>query len=444
MPTIVKMPKWGLTMTAGTVTGWLREEGEAVSEGEPLLTVETEKAVNDVEAPADGVLVKIVAPTGAEVPVSAPVAIIAAPHESLTEAEMAALVEAAQPVGAGVAGATGAAQRGQREARAASRDAAGRVNASPAARKRAQELGIDLSTVQATGPGGRITSDDVERAAAERAADPSPREEWVPLADGRHLFVLRAGPATAPKIIFLHGLGGSLSTWQLILGELADRYRLAAIDLPGHGQSDKRSPDAADYSVPALAAAIAECATALQHAPALFVGHSLGGAVALQLALTHPELVTGVVLVNSAGLGKEISSELLSLMAAEPGRETARRLLQLYFADERLVADRGIEELAANQLAEGAWAAQCAVAAAAFDNGAQNLSLRDHLASLRKPALIVWGTQDRVIPAAHAMAAAEALPDAILKLLPGIGHVPQVEAPSVLATAIDRFARSIA
>ena len=60
MPTIVKMPKWGLTMTTGTITGWIREEGDEVSAGDPLLTVETEKAVNDVEAPADGVLFKIV------------------------------------------------------------------------------------------------------------------------------------------------------------------------------------------------------------------------------------------------------------------------------------------------------------------------------------------------------------------------------------------------
>ncbi|MER3437611.1 MAG: 2-oxo acid dehydrogenase subunit E2, partial [Chloroflexota bacterium] len=200
MPTIVKMPKWGLTMTAGTVTGWLRDEGEAVAEGDPLLTVETEKAVNDVEAPADGVLVKIVAQTGAEVPVSAPIAIIAAPGESLSEAEIAALIEAAQPAGAGASASASEGQRGLREARAASRDASGRVNASPAARKRAQELGVDLNTIQATGPGGRITSEDVERAAAELLADPSPRDELVSLADGRKLFTMRAGPGTAPKL----------------------------------------------------------------------------------------------------------------------------------------------------------------------------------------------------------------------------------------------------
>jgi pyruvate dehydrogenase E2 component (dihydrolipoamide acetyltransferase) len=443
MPTIVKMPKWGLTMTAGTVTGWLRDEGEEVAEGDPLLTVETEKAVNDVEAPADGVLVKIVAQTGAEVPVSAPIAIIAAPGESLSEAEIAALIEAAQPAGAVGAATAGAGQRGLREARAASRDASGRVNASPAARKRAQELGIDLSTVQATGPGGRITSEDVERAAAERLADPSPREELVPLAGGRQLFTLRAGPASAPKLAFLHGLGGSLSTWQLVLGELADRYRLAAIDLPGHGQSDKRSPESTDYSVEALSSAVAECLAALHHAPAVLIGHSLGGAVAMHVALARPDLVTGLVLVNSAGLGDEISDELLSLMAGAPGRDTARRLLQLYFADERLVAERGIEELAQNQLAEGAWAAQRAVATAAFGGGKQQIAGRQRLAEVNVPVLIIWGARDRVIPLAHAVAAAEALPDAVLKIVPAVGHVPQVEAPSIVANAIARFARSI-
>src|SRR6266536_6129536 len=97
MPTIVKMPKWGLTMTAGTVTGWFRDEGDDVSAGDPLLTVETEKAVNDVEAPADGILRLIVASAGAEIPVSAPVAIILAFDETITDEDLAALVESAQP-----------------------------------------------------------------------------------------------------------------------------------------------------------------------------------------------------------------------------------------------------------------------------------------------------------------------------------------------------------
>jgi pyruvate/2-oxoglutarate dehydrogenase complex dihydrolipoamide acyltransferase (E2) component len=97
MATVVKMPKWGLTMTVGTVTGWLCEEGAEITEGDPIFTVETEKAVNDVEAPADGVLLKIVAPQGEEVPVSGAVAIIAAPGESVSAEELAALIAEASP-----------------------------------------------------------------------------------------------------------------------------------------------------------------------------------------------------------------------------------------------------------------------------------------------------------------------------------------------------------
>jgi len=85
------------------VTGWIANEGESVTAGSPLLTVETEKAVNDIEAPADGVLAKIVAGAGAEVPVSGPVAVILAPGETVSDEELAALVGSAAgaPVAAG-------------------------------------------------------------------------------------------------------------------------------------------------------------------------------------------------------------------------------------------------------------------------------------------------------------------------------------------------------
>jgi pyruvate dehydrogenase E2 component (dihydrolipoamide acetyltransferase) len=435
------MPKWGLTMTAGTVTDWFRHEGEEVLAGDPLLTVETEKAVNDVEAPADGVLRKIVASAGTEVPVSGPVAIILASDETITDDDLAALIESAQPKKAGAVAARGG-DRGGREARAASRDESGRVNASPAARKRAQELGIDLSTVEATGPGGRITSDDVERAAEELAADPTPREEIVTLADGRSIAALVAGPGAGQKIVFLHGLGGSQSTWQIVLGELAERYRVAAIDLPGHGQSDKSA--SADYSVAGLAGAVAEALKALKVTPAIVVGHSLGGAVALQLALEHADAVAGLVLVNSVGLGDEIATELLDLMDAEPGKATSRGMLELFFEDQRLVVDRGIDELAQSQLAEGAWAAQRTIAAEAFDRGGQRVAVRGRLDQVSAPVLVAWGAKDRVIPVAHAIAAVSELPDAVLKVFPAIGHVPQVEDASGLARAVDRFARSLA
>jgi pyruvate dehydrogenase E2 component (dihydrolipoamide acetyltransferase) len=440
MATVVKMPKWGLTMTAGTVTGWLYDEGAEISEGDPIFTVETEKAVNDVEAPADGVLVKIVASQGDEVPVSGPVAIIAAPGEAISEAELAELIAEAAPKKSSAA-TTAAAAGGARAARVASRDESGRVNASPAARRRAQELGVDLATIEATGPDGRITSDDVERAAAEASADPTPHEKRIALADGRELNVLLAGTGDAPPLVFLHGLGGSQSTWQVVLGDLVEQHRVAAIDLPGHGTSDRSAE--ADYSITGIAHAIAEAVGKLGLSRPIVVGHSLGGAVALRIAIEQPKLIHGVVALDSAGLGEEIGSELTDLMAGQAGTDTARGLLQLFYQDQKLVNERGVAEMAQMQLADGAWAAQQSVANAAFASGRQLQAARLDPAAVSVPVLLIWGEHDRVIPARHAIEALTRFPDASLAIVPNVGHVPQVENPIRTATLITRFTRSL-
>jgi pimeloyl-ACP methyl ester carboxylesterase len=440
MATVVKMPKWGLTMTVGTVTGWLFEEGAEISEGDPIFTVETEKAVNDVEAPADGVLLKIVAPQGEEVPVSGPVAIIAAPGESVSAEELAALIAEASPKKATTAAATGGAGTA-RGARVASRDDSGRVNASPAARRRAQELGLDLASIEATGPDGRITSDDVERAAAEANADPTPREERITLDDGRELNVLLAGAGDGPPLVFLHGLGGSQSTWQVVLGDLVESHRVAAIDLPGHGASDKSAD--ADYSIAGLASAIVDAIGKLGINRPVLIGHSLGGAVALRIAADSSLAVAGVVAMDTAGLGDEISTELTSLMTGQAGPETARGLLSLFYEDQRLVVDRGVQEMAQTQLADGAWRAQQSASQAAFGAGKQLAAARVDPAAVKVPVHLIWGGLDRVLPAKHALDSVAAFPDATLAIVSGVGHVPQVENAARTAQLIARFAKSL-
>lgn len=439
MATIVKMPKWGLTMTQGTIIDWLVAEGSEVSEGDMLLTVETEKAVDDVGAPASGILYRIVAPAGSEVEVSGAVALIVADGESLSDEEIATLLAPPEPVAA-----TGVATTGftsPRERRTAVRDAGGRINASPAAKKLAAELGVDLAEVGATGPGGRVTSDDVQRAADENV-DPTPTVGLAHLGDGRSVYFLEAGPKSNRPIVFIHGLGGSLSSWQLVMGGLADRHRMTAVDLPGHGNSSKTPPDSTDYSVAGLANDIAAALAVGKRKPSVIVGHSLGGAVALKLALDHPELVTGLVLIDSAALGESIAGELIDLMAGDGGAETARGLLSLFFADQKLVTDRGVEEMAGFQ-EDGGWEAQQAVANAAFAGDTQQFDLSPELSTIDKPVLLIWGEHDRVIPLSDAISALTGFPDALLKVLPDTGHVPQVERAAEVATAIDRFVRSI-
>lgn len=449
MPTVVTMPKWGLTMTAGTVTGWSAAEGDDVSAGAPLLTVETEKAVNDVEVPADGVLRKIVAETGTEVPVSGPVAVILAPGEELSDEEVAALVVPA--ASSGRPGATAASARPSREARAAARDEGGRINASPAARKAAREAGIDLASVAATGPNGRITSKDVERAIAEgvpsakrETGEPVVREEFVGVTDGPRLFAIDAGSRdSSPPLLFLHGLGGAQTTWSGVLEALVARHRVIAFELPGHGQSDKPDPDEFSYSVDGLALAVAAAIEAMDLPPAVLVGHSLGGAIATTVALDRPDLVRALVMIDGAGLGSDFNPELLDRVEAEPSAEETRRLLELFYEDTGLIRDRGVAEMHQARLVPGADAALRAAAAVNFDRRLQRIAIHGRLAEIAVPTLIVWGDRDRVFPVEQAGAAAEVIPGAWLEVIDGIGHVPQVEAPDLLAALLDRFVCSL-
>lgn len=167
MATQVKMPQLSLTMTEGTIGRWLKREGETVSKGEPLYEVETDKVINEVDAPASGVLRRIVVPEGGSAPIQGLIAIIAEPDERI-------------PADLGADGekkADGQASAGAAEAvkvaTAPSEAPAGRLFVSPRARKLAEERGVDLLLVKGSGPGGRIMEKDVERAIAERAQGPA-------------------------------------------------------------------------------------------------------------------------------------------------------------------------------------------------------------------------------------------------------------------------------
>ena len=172
MAKVVVMPKLGLTMTEGTVSKWLKKVGDAVSEGEPLFEVETDKLTNTIEASASGVLRHLFVEEGVTVPVLEKVAVIAAADE-----DIAGLLGGAAPAPAAAAEPTPAAAPA---ASPAEKKAGGRVIASPAAKKLAKEKGIDLTLVTGTGPNGRITEDDVKNYTPAPAAPAAPAAEEVP------------------------------------------------------------------------------------------------------------------------------------------------------------------------------------------------------------------------------------------------------------------------
>ncbi len=168
------MPSLGHTMEKGKIIEWLKHEGDPIAKGEPLVVIETDKVITEVESPADGVVLRIVVPSEEERPIGALLAVLGAQGEQVSEAELQQMLG---PVAVKIPAAPTPAPMPVAAPRVevAARDGGERLKISPIARKLADELGLDASTIQGTGPGGRITKDDVLRVAeaAKAAAVPA-------------------------------------------------------------------------------------------------------------------------------------------------------------------------------------------------------------------------------------------------------------------------------
>ena len=197
MATRLDVPQLGLTMETGTILQWLKAEGEQVEKGQPVVVIQTDKVEYEVEAPVSGLLLKIAAKEGAELPVGSVMGVIGQPGE-----DVAALLGAGPP--AAGAGRQAPSQESPEPpipspepGAQVSRQPGERIKISPVAKKLAQERGIDIGTLAGTGPEGRIVREDVERAIAAKSRVPSAgsREERTALAESIPLAGMR-------KVIF--------------------------------------------------------------------------------------------------------------------------------------------------------------------------------------------------------------------------------------------------
>jgi len=182
------MPALSSTMKEGKVVSWLKGEGDAVEAGEAIMVVESDKADMDVEAFEDGFIAAIITDEGESTAVGAPVALIAASEADIPALQAYAATLGGAPAAAAPAAAAPAAAKAAPKAAAAPNAAAsagGRVVASPLAKKMAEEMGVDLTTVAGSGPGGRITAGDVTKAASggapvKKAAAAPTKPVWQP------------------------------------------------------------------------------------------------------------------------------------------------------------------------------------------------------------------------------------------------------------------------
>lgn len=162
MAQLIVMPKFGLTMTEGTIASWNVTVGDTIAEGDILCEIETDKLTNEFESPKSGVLLKIIEGDGATVTCLEPIAIIGEANEDISGLSGGTTPQAAEeaaPIEVTVRSETSA------------KTAGGRINASPLAKKLAKEKGIDLSLITGTGAKGSITVDDVNNYTPVAEAD---------------------------------------------------------------------------------------------------------------------------------------------------------------------------------------------------------------------------------------------------------------------------------
>jgi 2-hydroxy-6-oxonona-2,4-dienedioate hydrolase len=273
-------------------------------------------------------------------------------------------------------------------------------------------------------------------------------EERYVEAGGLSVRYLVAGEG--PPLVLLHGAGDNSLDWRWVMPALAAGHRVYAPDLPGSPDSAR---PAATYSPALFERFVAAFVDALGTGPATFVGNSLGGLIALRLALSEPDLVRALILVDGAGLGTSINPLFTSVNvpllgeAAMPFWRTRAGAYQRAWGRTALLFAHPPASVPREWLAEqcrlaqspGYLEAHLSVLRAIVSPLGQRDVLVDRLPALKVPTLVVWGERDRVLPQSQARDAATRLPEGSLSLIPDCGHMPHVECPDRFLGALEGF-----
>lgn len=247
MATVMEMPKLSDTMKEGAVARWLKKEGEKVTAGIPVVEIETDKATMEFESPASGTLLKIIVGDKETCELNAPIAVIGKPDEKWEEALEKYMSKkkgsAKQAQQTATAPAPSTAAQPQASTVASSASSSERLRASPLAKRMAQEKGIDLRSVQGSGPHGRIVVRDLESvsggagvgASALFVAAPATEMEKVPLSMMRKTIARRLveSVSTAPHFYLTISLNmGPLLAWRkAMVAKLSEAERFSVNDI---------------------------------------------------------------------------------------------------------------------------------------------------------------------------------------------------------------------
>jgi pimeloyl-ACP methyl ester carboxylesterase len=470
MPTEVILPRVDMDMSTGKVSRWYVEENAQVKKGQVIFEIETDKAAMEIEAPASGTIRDMVGEEGKEVPVGSVVAMIYGEGEAYEPPAQSSKgpVEAAPGAPIDIPTATDAPAEPSYSAPATppatslaaatsaqapvTGDVSGGLRATPLARRLARENKIALMQIRGSGPRGRIQHSDVLAHMASGSAAPAvqsrPSAEAPPAAARScrvpaeqraasqeagplHRTWLRQGSGT--PLVLVHGFGADLNGWRPLLASLPQDRPVLAIDLPGHGRSplsDQATLEDVAQSV--LDTMLEEGVNSLH-----LIGHSLGAAVAATVAAQSQLDIRSLMLLSPAGLGPDMNGAFIQgFLRATSEASLASWVRELAF-DERTLGPSFVSATLRARSGDVV-RSQEQVAARLFPDGTQAFSIRHLLEGFDWPVKVVFGAEDRIIPARHAAG----LPGTVaVHMFPATGHMPQIEQRHAVGRLISELAR---
>jgi len=247
-------------------------------------------------------------------------------------------------------------------------------------------------------------------------------------------------------VVLIHGIGEFLEVWWQNVGPLSEHYQVYAMDLPGHGMSDK---PAIDYNLAFATEFAIGFAQALGLGRASLIGHSLGGLVAMSIAINSPEKVDKLVLVDSGGLTDEMPLlyrfcclPLLGELIVEPTVKAAvKHGMKRSFYNPDLVTEEMVDKDYQFLKMPGAKRAMLSIIRYGVSLRGPNpeVIMLDKLHLIKSPTLLIHGTRDKVIPLKYAREAYKLIPNARLKAIKKCGHCPYIEKASEFNEAVIGF-----
>ncbi|MDP3768367.1 MAG: alpha/beta fold hydrolase [Dehalococcoidia bacterium] len=242
-------------------------------------------------------------------------------------------------------------------------------------------------------------------------------------------------------LVLVHGWCGSRSVWKLQVRAFAERYRVIAVDLRGHGDSDKPPKDE-DYSIALCASDLADLLDALGIDRTILMGQSMGTLVCQQFCLTHPRRVTALVLAGALSVSPPAGQvvgpwveRIVEEVQAKGFEPSLREVVPFWFSP-------GFDpEVVRTVTADSFKAAPHA--ALAFCRAVSGTDLRERLPEIGVPTLLIVGERDGRTPVAEAEDMNRRIPDAWLKVIKGAGHMANVEKPEEWNRAVLAFLAAV-